>query len=465
MRRTGFIVAAALTAACGREVAAPSTSDTPTMGIPRVAGISGNALGALLSVSVGNADSVAVRFHLAESSSATDSVTAAVRPVGDSVAVPVLGLLPARRYSLTAVAYAQKAVLLSATVQFTTDTLPQDLPSYSASGVDPSPGYVVFAAGMYGLVIDNTGRVVWYRRFANGPGLNFMAQPTGNYVARPTPPNTKDIASWVEVDPTGKVSRTFGCALGLQPRFHDLISEMNGSYWIMCDDTRTMDLTSNGGAANALVMGTVIQHVSPAGALLFQWSPFDHFAITDLDSVDRAGPNVNWTHGNSIDLDADGNLLVSFRSLGELTKINSVTGSVVWRMGGRRNQFTFLESPAPAFLRQHGMRLVSPGVLILLDNVGDPNDSRAERYAVDEQARIVRLTQSYGSSPAVVTQIGGSVQALPGGRTLVSFGTTGRVEEFDATGKVVWRINGDAGYVFRAQRIRSLYTPGVATPR
>jgi len=65
----------------------------------------------------------------------------------------------------------------------------------------------------------------------------------------------------------------------------------------------------------------------------------------------------------------------------------------------------------------------------------------------------------------VVTQIGGSTQPLPGGHTLVSFGTAGRVEEYDAVGSVVWRIEGNAGYVFRAQRIPSLYTPGVGAAR
>jgi hypothetical protein len=65
----------------------------------------------------------------------------------------------------------------------------------------------------------------------------------------------------------------------------------------------------------------------------------------------------------------------------------------------------------------------------------------------------------------VVTEIGGSVQDVAGGRTLVSFGTAGRVEEYDAAGRVTWRIDGNAGYIFRAQRIRSLYAPGVGTPR
>ena len=63
----------------------------------------------------------------------------------------------------------------------------------------------------------------------------------------------------------------------------------------MCDDVHTMDLSGMGGVANAQVMGTVVQHVSATGELLFQWSPFDHFDITDLDSTSRVGVNVNWT--------------------------------------------------------------------------------------------------------------------------------------------------------------------------
>ena len=103
--------------------------------------------------------------------------------------------------------------------------------------------------------------------------------------------------------------------------------------------------------------------------------------------------------------------------------------------------------------------------LLLLDNLGDPTESRAEHYLVDEAARSARLAHSYGAIPGVVTEIGGSVQSLAGGRTLVSFGTAGRVEEYDAEGHVVWRIEGNPGYVFRAQRIRSLYAPGVGTAR
>jgi hypothetical protein len=382
-----------------------------------------------------------------------------------AVGTVTLGLLAERGYVLRAVAYGPGGIIVGDSLPFTTGALPADLPSYTAGGPDPSPGYVVFAAGKYGLAIDNTGRVAWYRRFANGPGLNFMAQPTGRYVVRPVTPNPADAQPWVELDPLGNETRRMGCALGLQPRFHDLIAERDGGYWVMCDEVRTMDLRPVGGVAAAVVTGTGVQHAGPGGALLFAWSPFDHLAITDLDPDDRRGAAVNWTHGNALDLDTDGNLLVSFRSLSEVTKIDARTGAVLWRLGGRANQFTFLDSPAPAFAHQHGVRVSAPGALVLLDNLGDPSESRAERYALDERARTARLVRWDGSTPAVVTQIGGSTQDLGGGRTLVSYGTAGRVEEYDAAGRVVWRIAGDAGYVFRAQRIRSLYAPGVGTSR
>jgi arylsulfotransferase ASST len=420
-----------------------------------------NVLSAVVSVRVRNADSVLVRLH----PTADGGGTSAMAPTADAVAVPLLGLRPEQRYVLRPIAYGPGGVVVGDSLELTTGPLPLDLPRYTAGGTDPSPGYVVFAAAMYGIVIDNTGRVVWYRRFVNGPGLSFMAQPTGRYVARPSTPQPGDIEPWIELDALGNVTRTLGCARNLPSRLHDLIDAPDGSYWIMCDDTRTMDLTASGGVPEARVTGTVVQHVAADGALLFEWSPFDHFDITDVEEAERTGANVNWMHGNALDFDADGNLLVSFRNLGEVTKIDVRTGAVIWRMGGRRNQFTFLDTPMPAFARQHGTRSSGEGGLVILDNLGNPAESRAERYVFDEGARTARLAQSYGSSPRVVTQIGGSVQPLPNGRTLVSFGTEGRVEEYDTEGRMTWRIMGNPGYVFRAQRVRSLYAPGVGTAR
>ena len=449
---------ASVATACNETAAPVGPTDFPEVVATVAAANPTNVLSSIVTVEARGADSVVAYFVASEGP--VDLRSEAAPTVEDRAVVPLLGLLPDTDYTIEVVAYGGGATARGSPVAFTTGSLPSDLPSYTAGGSDPSPGFVAFAAGRYGIVIDNTGRVVWYHAFAPSPGLNFQPLPNGRFAARPPPLDAVTPASWVEIDPLGNVTRTLGCTRGLQPRFHDLIAEEDGDHWVMCDEARTMDLTAYGGSPQARVTGTVVQHASGSGELLFEWSPFDHFEITDLAEESRTGPDVNWTHGNALHLDTDGNLVVSFRSLSELTKIDVGTGDVLWRMGGIRNQFVFIDSPAPPFARQHGLRVTGPGRLLLLDNSGDSEQSRAERYAFDAEVGAARLIGSYGSSPGVIAHLGGTTQDLPGGRTLVAFGDGGRVEEYDAQGNVVWRIEGDPGYVFRAHRIASLYRPG-----
>jgi hypothetical protein len=420
-----------------------------------------NVLSAVVTAFPRDADRVAVRYGIR--GSALDSAT----PLGvanDSVDLLVLGLLPATAYQMQVVAYRGRNSATSDTMAFTTGALPPDLPAYHAGGSDPSPGFVAFAANAYGVVIDNTGRVVWYRLLPGGMTLNFQPQPTGKYLTHPVTAATGDFTPWLEIDASGAITRHLGCMNGLHSRFHDILVLADGSYWLMCDDTRVMDLTSVGGVAAAQVTGTVIQHVGAGSELLFEWNAFDHFQITDLDQSSRLGPAVNWTHGNALDLDAEGNLLVSFRSLSEITRIRVPSGEVIWRMGGLRSDFS-LQEPGPPFTRQHGLRVIAPGRLQLFDNLGEQVGSQAEQYEVIEATHTLHRVAAFSASPAVTSLLGGSTQPLPGGRVLVAYGNANRVQEYDASGAVVWEIEGDPGYVFRAERIASLYAPGVGTPR
>lgn len=460
MRRRTAAVGLILSLAACTEGAGPGGAP-PEILSSVVAPNPGNVLSAVVTARLDAADSVAVRY--AAAGEAEEVTTPAVTPVADSAVVPVLGLEAETEYALRVVAWGGRHEARGGALQLVTGPLPEDLPSFVAHGTDPSPGYLAFAAGLYGLVIDNTGRVVWYHRFPEGPGLNFQAQPTGRYTARPQVADPAPSPVWVEIDPLGETVRTLDCLNGLTPRFHDLVVEPDHSYWILCDEVRTMDLSQDGGQPDARVTGTVVQHVSAAGALLFEWSAFDHFDVGDLPLDARDGPLVNFTHGNALDLDAEGNLLLSFRSLDELTSIDTLTGGVNWRMGGPRNEFDFEGTADPGFARQHSVRVTGPGELLLLDNSGNGAGSRAERYTVDVAARKATLTASYGSD-GVFALSGGTVQALPGGRILVTFGSASRVEEYDGAGNVVWWLE-DPGYVFRAQRFESLYRPGVGAAR
>jgi len=130
-----------------------------------------SVLAAIASATVRDADSVLVRFGVA--GAALDSVTPAMRPATGPVELPVLALLPETEYRLLVVAFGGGASASSDTLAITTGPLPDDLPGYLAGGPAPSPGYVLFSTPQYGVVIDNSGRVVWYVRFPDGPSLKF----------------------------------------------------------------------------------------------------------------------------------------------------------------------------------------------------------------------------------------------------------------------------------------------------
>jgi hypothetical protein len=296
-----------------------------------------NVISAVVTIEVEGADSVAVEFGLT-GGPLDDTTPGSAVSGSDPAFVPVFGLLPNSTYEFRAVAWNGGRLQRGPVLPLSTGALPGELPQFTASGPGPSPGYVALALDPYGIVIDNNGRVVWYHRFPDGSGLNFQAQPNGRYVARPPSSSPSDPGPFVEIDPMGRVMRTLGCARGLRTRFHDLLVEPEGSYWILCDETRVMDLSALGGRSSANVTGSVVQRLGANGDLLFEWSAFDHFEIGDLDAVERSGADVNWTHANALDLDEDGNLLVSFRNISEITKIDVTNGQVIWRMGGNQER-------------------------------------------------------------------------------------------------------------------------------
>lgn len=454
---------AIVVAACGTTDGGPATEAVHIDSIQVIANPH-NVLSAAVRF-FGLADSARVLYRAAGAS--VDSATPAFTIAGPSpVKLYALGLYPDTAYAIRVVAYGGGISDTSDPMAFGTGTLPVDLPAYAASGPDPLPGYTVFSKDPYGIVIDNTGRVVWYRRVGTaGPGLNFMVEPSGQYVGRPIVGGGALNNVFVVFDALGDSVRTIGCRNGLAVRFHDLIIEPDGSYWVMCDDTRTIDMSAYGGSATASVTATGVQHVDAAGTLTLAWTPFDHFAFADADTTILKSSPINWTHGNGLAVDTDGNLLISFRTLNEITKINATTGAVMWRLGGKANQFTFSGAfGTPGFRGQHNVRSLGSGRIMLLDNVGSA-DTRLERYLLDPVAHTAALENYYSPVPPVQTLIGGSVQNPAPGRYLVSIGTTGTVHEVDAGGQLKWKIDGNPGYVFRAQKFPSLYSPGVGAPR
>ena len=149
---------------------------------------------------------------------------------------------------------------------------------------------------------------------------------------------------------------------------------------------------------------------------------------------------VDYMHGNSVSQDTDGNLLVSARHLSTGFKINRSTGKVMWRLGGKRNQFRFSPAGETGPSYQHYLVRVSPGVLSFYDN-GRGRPSRGVEYRVNETAHTAVRIKEQRHVPSLESFSQGSYQQLPGGHSLVAWGNTGFVTEYDANGAVRFEAN------------------------
>lgn len=450
-RRLTFLLGA-LAACRGGEPVEPTGNAPLYLGATATVGPA-NGLSAIVTVRGVGYDSAFIRYR----DGSGDGGTTPAQAFGpDSTSdVPVLGMLPDDVYTMEIVL--QRGLNAGAvdTISFHSDTLPDWIPRPQAVGTDTTPGYLSVSYPAGAVIIDNQARVRWYLSNPDGVLNSFQAHDNGFYTSFRL---SEDPPRFKVIDPLGQQTGTIGC-VGRHTRFHDILVEEAGDYWIMCDDTIPMDLSGIGGQADAQTIWTVVQHVSAGGSLLWEWNSADHFDITDLAAPYRGGSEVNVTHGNVIQFDRDGNLIVSFRALDEITKIDVHSGDVIWRLGGLRNEFTFENDPFNGFAQQHGVRVLDNGYLQMLDNRRTP-PSRLVRYLVNPVTRTATLVIDFRDSDSTFTPVGGVTEYYPNGHAIVTFGRAGRVDEIDEFGNKVWELTGiPFTYVFRVQKILDLYHP------
>ncbi len=217
--------------------------------------------------------------------------------------------------------------------------------------------------------------------------------------------------------------------------FHEGHMLPNGNYVVLGADNRIVDMSAivPGGSTTAIVAGAVFQERTLGGTTVFEWKSLDHIPVTDAtEDIDLTQPSIDYIHVNSINVDTDGNYLVSCRHLDEVIKVSRLTGSVMWRFGGsksKRNQFTILndsEGGFSGFSHQHEAFRTAAGRIMLLDNgnLKPTPYTRAVEYEIDETLKTARRTWSYRPTPDIFTYSMGSVQELPNGNIVLGWGQT-----------------------------------------
>ncbi len=215
--------------------------------------------------------------------------------------------------------------------------------------------------------------------------------------------------------------------------YHEVELLSNGHYLVLYSEKVPVDMSMviDGGDPDAIISNSVIVETDRTGNVYWEWKSLDYLEVTDATpDIDLTQPNIDFAHINSIAETADGNLLVSFRHLDEIIKIDKTSGAIIWRLGGKyskNNQFTFendLIDGFTGFSHQHSVSILSNGNLLLYDNGNLRNNkfSRAVEYVIDEEERKVTKIWEYRHSPDIFVASQGSVCRLSNGNTLINWG-------------------------------------------
>lgn len=271
------------------------------------------------------------------------------------------------------------------------------------------------------VMLDGRGNVVFHQEVPYGS--NFRVWPDGrmSYAAR---------GKHILLDSDFLLVDSVSCANGVTNDLHELRILDNGNYLLLGIENVTMDLSAysffqNGNASGsdtATVESVVIQELSADQDLLWEWHAADHFNFLDGDTTRFNNPNVvDWTHSNALEMDTDGNVLLSSRHFNEITKISRTADTIIWRLGGVRNDFDFGNDPG--FFLQHDIRRLPNGNITLFDNSkANEHPGRAVEYALNEIDHTATPIWSRAFGPGTYSRAMGSAQRLSNGNTLVGWG-------------------------------------------
>ncbi|MFR4128793.1 MAG: aryl-sulfate sulfotransferase [Roseburia inulinivorans] len=165
----------------------------------------------------------------------------------------------------------------------------------------------------------------------------------------------------------------------------------------------------------SLVAGTIIQGFKD-GKLNFEWSSTDYsefygMSVDYNDYTNTSGVyNADYMHFNSIQRDPkDGNLLLSFRDLDTIIKIDGENGKILWHLGGIDDDFGLTEEQKTS--RQHYASYTELGSITAFDNGNKNQQSRIVEYWIDEDNKVCTGFKSY-QIDGYFSAYTGSVQRL-----------------------------------------------------
>jgi hypothetical protein len=309
------------------------------------------------------------------------------------------------------------------------------------------PGYTLFAP-MSGdgtvYLIDMAGEVAHSWRMPHRPGLYGHLLDNGHlFYGGKIMTDLDRFEAWarfkagaaMEVDWQGRIL----WEVRHPDHHHDARKLRNGNVLLLCLRPLPAEIARRvqgglpgteapGPDGAGLIYADYLIEMTTSGEIVWEWRSWDHMA-PEAYPMTLQDHRAEWTHGNTVAETADGNILVSFRNISTVVKIERATGNIIWQFG------------SPPLAQQHDPRPLPNGNILIFDNGTHRRDNPATFSRVIEvDPRTSEIVWQY-SDPALFDffspYISGA-QRLANGNTLICEGSFGRLFEVTHEGLVVW---------------------------
>lgn len=296
---------------------------------------------------------------------------------------------------------------------------------------NPAPGYFFLAskglradnASQYLAIVDNYGVPVFFRKMEKASG-SMRPLPDGRVVYLTGAPRVMYFMNdMLEVTDTLTTR-------GFKIDGHDWAFDSNDGHMVLmgrAKHTENMSQVVEGGDTAATILDAIIQEFDADNNLIYTWNSADHFAVTDANEdspyIDFTEEEIDPVHINSVAIDSDTSILISCRHMDEITKIDRRTGDIIWRLGGKMNEFTFINDTI-GFSHQHSISRLENGHILLFDN-GNMHDSlysTSVEYKLDEVNMTATLVHRFIRNLVTYSNHGGCTQREDHGNTIIGWG-------------------------------------------
>jgi hypothetical protein len=334
-------------------------------------------------------------------------------------------------------------------------TLLAPLIAVTASSPQTSPGDI-FTAPYAGpgpsgpMIFDSTGSLIWFDPLPRGTeATNLQVQQSGGapvltwWQGRITLQGFGQGEEMIADSSYRQIGRVHA-GNGFNADLHDFHLMGNGTALLTVFDPIECSLSSTGGPPAGAVSDSIMEELDiSTGLVRREWHSLDHVSLGDSYSSARSASNhwpFDYFHLNSIDQLPDGQTLISARNTSALYELDTMTGRVLTRIGGRHSDVRLGHGAATAY--QHDAEVLADGTISIFDNGALPKvhpQTRGLIVSIDPHKRTDSvLRQLVHPNTPLSSGSQGNLQSLPGGDLFMGWGSEPYFSEFNAAGTLLF---------------------------